>query len=143
MNRSRIQSVWCPILAVWFSAAATASLARCRFPADATGRVFTYTFDPTVTPAGTVLHVTLKFQGGAEGMDAVEVPSQWAGETLRGVINLRALSGDTAVADTGSPGKEDGPASSQSGGDSRLRHGKGLDRSEEHTSELQSPCNLV
>lgn len=106
MNRSRIQSVWCPILAVWFSAAATASLAQCRFPADATGRVLTYTFDPTVTPAGTILHVTLKFQGGPDGLDAVEVPSQWAGETLRGVINLRALSGETAVADTGSPGKK-------------------------------------
>src|ERR1035441_9656819 len=90
MNRSRIQSVWCPILAVWFSAAATASLAQCRFPADATGRVLTYTFDPTVTPAGTILHVTLKFQGGPEGLDAVEVPSQWAGETDRKSTRLNS-----------------------------------------------------
>ena len=98
LNRTSIQ------LALWLAAATTPSLAQCHFPADGTGRILTYTFDPTVTTTGTVLHVTLKFHGSPGPQEEVEVPSQWAGETLHGVVNLRALSVDTAVADTASPG---------------------------------------
>jgi predicted metalloprotease with PDZ domain len=100
LNRTCIQ------LAVWLAAAGTPSLAQCRFPADGTGRILTYAFDPTVTSTGTVLHVTLEFQGIPGGQEEVEVPSQWADETLHGLINLRALSADTVVADTTSPGSK-------------------------------------
>jgi predicted metalloprotease with PDZ domain len=44
-----------------------------------------------------VLHVTLQFPGGPEGVEPVELPAHWAGETLHGVTNLRALSADTSV----------------------------------------------
>ena len=91
------------IAAAWFCAAATAAFAQCHFPANATGRVLTYTFDPTVSPAGTVLHVTLRFKGSAEGSDTVEVPSQWAGETLHGITNLRTLSAETSLGGASSP----------------------------------------
>jgi predicted metalloprotease with PDZ domain len=70
----------------------------------ASGRVLTYSFDPTVTPAGTVLHVTLNFRGGAEGMEEIEVPTEWAGEKLHAVTNLRALSPDTVITETGRSG---------------------------------------
>ncbi len=75
-------------------------------PADGAGRVFTYIFVPQVTPAGTVLHVTLNFRGGAGPADTVEVPTEWAGETLRGIVNLRALSRDTTIADAPTPGQK-------------------------------------
>lgn len=77
--------------------------AQCRFPMEGKGGVLTYTFDPAITPTSTVLHVTLNFQGGHEGMEEVEVPSHWAGETLRGILNLRALSANTVIADSASP----------------------------------------
>lgn len=96
----------CIQLALWLAAATTPSLAQCRFPADGTGGGLTYTFDPAVTTTGTVLHVTLTFHGGPNAQEEVEVPSQWAGETLHGVVNLRALSADTVVADTTSPGSK-------------------------------------
>ena len=99
-NRTCIQ------LALWLAASATPSLAQCRLPADGTGRTLTYTFDPTVTKTGTVLHVTLEFRGSPGGQEEIEVPSQWAGETLHGLLNLRALSADTVVADSTSPGSK-------------------------------------
>jgi predicted metalloprotease with PDZ domain len=102
----RVLSRTCLQLALWLAAATTPCLSQCRFPADGTGRILTYTFDPTVTATGTVLHVTLRFHGGPGLQDEVEVPSEWAGETLRGLINLRALSAETAVADNTSPGSK-------------------------------------
>jgi len=98
LNRTSIR------LALWLAAAATPNSAQCLFPADGTGRILTYTFDPAVTATGTILHVTLKFHGGPGAQEEVEVPAQWAGETLHGAINLRALSADTVVADTTPPG---------------------------------------
>jgi predicted metalloprotease with PDZ domain len=100
LNRTCIQ------LAFWFAAAATSNFAQCRFPADGAGRILTYTFDPTVTTTGTVLHVTLKFQGSPGAQEEVEIPTQWADETLHGLVNLRALSVDTVIADTTSPGSK-------------------------------------
>src|ERR1700722_2339662 len=93
----------CVQLALWL-AVATPGLPACHFPPNATGRMLTYTFDPAVTAAGTVLHITLTLQGGPDAEEEIEVPSQWAGETLHGVINLRSLSAATVVADTSSPG---------------------------------------
>jgi predicted metalloprotease with PDZ domain len=92
-------------LAVVFLGAGTAvSLAQCGFPSTGSGRVITYSFDPTVTPAGTVLHVTVKFPGGSEGSEEIEVPTHWAGEDLHGVNNLHALSQGTAIGETPTSG---------------------------------------
>src|SRR5438477_3503894 len=100
-----LNSTWFQ-LALWLAASTTPNPAQCRFPGDGTGRILTYTFDPTVTTTRTVLHVSLRFHGGPDAQEEVEVPSQWAGETLRGVINLRAVSVATVVADTTSPGSK-------------------------------------
>jgi len=43
LNRACIQ------LALWLAAGTTPGIAQRRFPADGTGRVLTYTFEPTVT----------------------------------------------------------------------------------------------
>jgi predicted metalloprotease with PDZ domain len=98
----------CPgvLFALWLTAMATPGLAQCRFPATAKGRVLTYTFDPTVTEAGTVLHVNLKLQGGSSAQENIEVPVEWAGETLHGVTNIRAVSAGAVVADTASPARK-------------------------------------
>lgn len=79
--------------------------AQCRFPAGGTGRILTYTFDSTLDATGTVLHVSLKFRNG-QAMEQLEVPAEWAGETLHGVGNLRALSADTIISDTTSAGNK-------------------------------------
>jgi hypothetical protein len=100
LNRTCIQ------LALWLAAATAPSLAQCRFPADGTGRILAYTFEPTVTTAGTTLHVDLRFHGGPDAQEEVEVPTEWAGEKLHGLIHLHALSGDTVVVDTASPGRK-------------------------------------
>ena len=105
MSRARILPVWPPILAACLFGSPAAALAQCVFATSGAGRVLTYTFEPAVTSAGTTLHVTLAFQGGPEGMDTVEVPSHWAGETLRGVTHLRAITGDTVLAEAASPGE--------------------------------------
>jgi predicted metalloprotease with PDZ domain len=100
LNRTGIQ------LALCLAAAMTPGLAQCRFPADGAGRILTYTFDPTVTATSTVLHVTLRFRGGADAEEEIDVPFEWAGETLHGVINLHALSEETVVADNTSRGSK-------------------------------------
>jgi len=90
-------------LALCFAIATIPIRAQCRFPTDVTGRILTYTFDPTAT--GTVLHVSLKYRSG-RAMDELELPREWAGETLDGVRNLRALSSGTIISDTNSRGVE-------------------------------------
>jgi hypothetical protein len=62
-------------VALWLACATMASFAQCTFPARDEGRILTYTFDPTVTDAGTVLHVTIKFRGG-QGEEEVEVHTE-------------------------------------------------------------------
>jgi predicted metalloprotease with PDZ domain len=86
---------------VFLGAGSVVGLAQCSFPAMGGGRVMTYSFDPTITPAGTVLHLTLKFRGGSEGIEEIEVPTEWAEESLHAVTNLRALSQDTVITETG------------------------------------------
>jgi predicted metalloprotease with PDZ domain len=81
----------CTIFATLWLAAASACVAQCSFPGKTNGRVLTYAFDPTVTPENTVLHVTLSFQGNAEGAEEIEFPTEWAGEKLHGVTNIRAV----------------------------------------------------
>src|ERR1700685_1455358 len=80
----------CAILATLWLAAASACVAQCSFPRKTNGRVLTYTFDPTVTPENTVLHVALSFQGNAKGAEEIEFPTEGPGEKLHGVTNIRA-----------------------------------------------------
>ncbi|HZS47209.1 MAG TPA: hypothetical protein VFC63_19200 [Blastocatellia bacterium] len=66
-------------------------------------RTLTYAFQPEVTSAGAVLHVTLAFQGNDLGTEEIKLPTQSAGQTFRALNNLRGLSTDTTVADSESP----------------------------------------
>jgi len=63
-------------------------------------RALTYAFQPEVTPAGAVLHVTLTFQGNAQGTEEIRLPSHWAGQTLRAMNNLRAVSTGTTITES-------------------------------------------
>lgn len=83
---------------------ASPALAQCTFPRDGVGRILSYTFDPSVTATGTVLHITLNFRANRAAQEDLEVPAQWAGETLRGVSKLRAVSAGVVVSDTTSSG---------------------------------------
>jgi predicted metalloprotease with PDZ domain len=78
--------------------------AQCRFPDGSTGRALTYRFQPDVKPDGLVLHVTVEFQAGSTGMDALTVPTHWAGETLQALTNLRTVTTGASI--------EDGPDAS-------------------------------
>ena len=84
----------------------TVSGAQCRFPSNGAGEVLTYTLEPTVSQGGTVLHVTLAFPGSPTGTDMIEVPTTWAGQTLRGVTTLRAVSSGTEIAAGARPRRE-------------------------------------
>jgi predicted metalloprotease with PDZ domain len=86
------------ILAVLCPAAVAVTSAQCRFPTQGAGRLLAYTFNASVTPARTVLHITLGFKGGSKGTEEIEVPTEWAGKKLHGIINLRALSKVTVIA---------------------------------------------
>jgi predicted metalloprotease with PDZ domain len=98
---------WCLALtATFFAVGPDVGLGECRWPVTGVGRLLTYTFDPTITATGTLLHVTLRFQGGPEGTEEIEVPSNWAGETIHAVTNLRALSSNTVIADGAVPGSK-------------------------------------
>lgn len=92
-------------LALWLAIAAMPVMAQCVFPEERTGRTVNYIFEPAVSAAGTTLHVSLRFRAG-RGVEEVEVPTEWAGETLHGVQNLRALSRDTVLSDTASVGRK-------------------------------------
>jgi predicted metalloprotease with PDZ domain len=83
--------MFCPAVVMMASA-------QCHFPPHGVGGLLTYTFHASVTPASTVLHITLEFKGGTKGVEGIEVPTEWAGETLHGIVNLRALSKGTVVA---------------------------------------------
>lgn len=88
-------------------------LGQCRFASGGSGPVLTYVFEAAATDTSDVLHVTLKFRGGRTPQEDIEVPSEWAGEALHGVVNLRALSTDTVLVDTASRGSK------------TIRHGRG------------------
>jgi predicted metalloprotease with PDZ domain len=97
-NRALIHS------AVWLTFATTAGLAQCTFPAGGSGRLLSYIVDPKVSTTDTILQVILRFQGGPGVQDDVEVPVEWAGERLHGIVNLRALSPETTILDARSEG---------------------------------------
>ena len=81
------------------------ALAQCRFQQTRGVPTETYRFAPEVTQGDLTLHVSLEFRMGAGGVATLVVPTAWAGETLHGVVNLRAISRGavlTAGADAGS-----------------------------------------
>ena len=49
-----------------------------------------------------MLHVALAFRGGPNAEEELEVPSEWAGETLHGIAGVRAISDRSAILDTNS-----------------------------------------
>jgi predicted metalloprotease with PDZ domain len=75
-----------------FIGVAHAGLAQCRFPQTPNEQTITYRFDPEVTPAGLVLHLTFLFRAGGDGTETLVLPMQWAGETLHAMTNLRVVS---------------------------------------------------
>ena len=117
--------------------ATTPAFAQCRFPDnDRTGRVLSYTFDPIVTSASTTLHIELGFHGGPGAEEEIEVPSEWADETLDGVINIRALTADSVVVDTSSPGRKILRHAPDQDVGPRLGCGEGLDRAFQPSSAV-------
>ncbi|MGI4758582.1 MAG: hypothetical protein ACRYGF_17250 [Janthinobacterium lividum] len=66
--------------------------AQCHFGSRATSRQVTYLFVPDVTLESLTLHVTLEFVEGQTGSEKLEIPSQWAGETLKSVSALQVVS---------------------------------------------------
>lgn len=92
-------------LVLFLAIAAMPIEAQCRFPVNRTGQILTYIFDPAVTATGTVLYVSLRYRSSS-GLDEIEVPTEWAGETLHGIRNLRALSRRTTISDTSSAALE-------------------------------------
>lgn len=101
---SRVLPLCCLVVAL-ASRPVAVCFAQCRFPAPGGGRLLTYTFEPGITAGKTVLHMTLTWKALHAGAESIEVPSQWAGETLRGIGNLRALSRGATIADDGSAGE--------------------------------------
>lgn len=80
------------LLAIGVASIPAVGRAQCNAAPPAAGRLLTYAFDPVVSPAATVLHVTLAFTGNAEGIESLELPSHWVHETTHAVSNLRVVS---------------------------------------------------
>jgi predicted metalloprotease with PDZ domain len=93
----------CTALALWIAALTAPGFAQCSFPSVHSGRVLSYAFEPASTTDGATLHVRLSFRG-RQGAEKVEIPTEWAGEKLHGVVNLRAFSSGTTIVATASPG---------------------------------------
>jgi predicted metalloprotease with PDZ domain len=75
-------------------------LAQCEFPIAARNtRQLAYTFSPEPTEGGFKLHVALEFTEGSTGADRLELPMQWAGESLSSLRNLQVSSQDTTLAE--------------------------------------------
>lgn len=69
-----------------------AGLAQCRFPVTAHEQTISYQFHPEVSSPGLVLHVRFSFQSSANGTQTLVLPTQWAGEALHAMTNLRVVS---------------------------------------------------
>jgi predicted metalloprotease with PDZ domain len=93
--------------------------AQCHFSSTG-GRVITYTFEYSVSPGPAIpapspqnttrpasaatLHVTLTFRGNAQGTEDIEFPTEWAGQKLHGVTNLRAVTVGAVLSDASEEG---------------------------------------
>ena len=65
------------VFVVQLAAMATVSLGQCRFPASSTNRLLTYRFESEPSPTAAVLHIVLEFQGNAQGVEQLDLPSHW------------------------------------------------------------------
>lgn len=65
------------------AALAGISFGQCRFPSSGTNRLLTYHFDPELSQTATVLHIILEFQGNAQGVEKIDLPSHWDGQPIR------------------------------------------------------------
>src|SRR5580698_8193847 len=74
--------------------------AQCRFAKTNAKTSITYRFQPEISPDSLVLHVTMEFNVGADGTQTLELPLQWAGETLHSMTNLHIVSKNASLADT-------------------------------------------
>jgi predicted metalloprotease with PDZ domain len=104
----RLMTVTQPIAAIALltlvSLWAAPARAQCVVPGNAGERSLIYTFEPVVTPDSAVLHITVSFRGTAAGQESVRIPTQWAGEELHAVSDLKAVSPDTSIDEGSSPG---------------------------------------
>lgn len=78
----------------------SAVCAQCHFARARTTPTVAYRFQPDVTPAGLVLHVTFEFQMSALGTERLVLPNEYAGEKLHAVTNLRVLSERASLTDS-------------------------------------------
>ena len=65
MTFVRILSPLRLIFIIFLAAAVSFGIAKRTASPDGEARVMTYVFDPVISTTSTVLHVTLKFQGGS------------------------------------------------------------------------------
>jgi predicted metalloprotease with PDZ domain len=73
--------------------------AQCHFAKTNAQTSITYRFQPEISPDSLVLHVTMEFKAGVDGTRTLELPLQWAGETLHSMTNLHVVSKNASLAD--------------------------------------------
>jgi predicted metalloprotease with PDZ domain len=93
MRRSFVAAVVCGFIL----SCAVESQAQCRFADSPSHATWTYRFQPEVGTDGLVLHVTAQFPLGPSGVLSLQLPVQWAGETLHAMTNLRTRSADARL----------------------------------------------
>jgi hypothetical protein len=96
-NPRVMKACWFVVLA--FLSTSIPALAQCRFSPAGVGRTVTYRFASEATGSELVLHVALEFQIGPKGVEEIALPTQWAGETLHAITNLRVISDGIVLAD--------------------------------------------
>lgn len=74
--------------------------AQCRFGKTDAQASVTYRFQPEINSDSLVLHVTMEFKVGADGTRTLQLPVQWAGETLHSLTNLQVVSKNAYLSDT-------------------------------------------
>jgi hypothetical protein len=62
---------------------ASVSFGQCRFPSSGTNRLLIYQFEAERSQNATVLHIVLKFQGNAEGVERIDLPWHWDGQSIQ------------------------------------------------------------
>src|SRR5258707_5565177 len=66
--------------------------AQCHFAKTNATTVITYRFRPEISPEGLLLHVTMEFKSGADGVQKLLLQMHWAGKTLLSRQNLHIVS---------------------------------------------------